>query len=576
MSFDLTAKIGADGTGYFREIDKVDRATAQLAAKLKGQMGQIGSGIKEFGGGLASGFGAPLAAGAAAYALVDLTRRTIAYGGEINDLSARLGVSTDALQELDYAMTQNGATLGDATAAMQKLGIARVEALEKGGDKMDAFKALGISVEQLKTARLEDLFKAVGRSVRDTADVQLVLGDAITVMGKGAGSVLAAMRGDLDAAAESARKLGLIIDADTIKKLDELGDKSATMGKLIMAGLAEPLLFAMELIYKIVDGFEVAFSMAARWGEMLGKISAGVSFKVAIEEKNAGIEKDLQNIADAADARVAGREIAARGPAALGFAGEGEAVQKADSLLKIKEKIAKLEFEGLDKAARRAELERKLAEASQAHADVLRQIAAADPQSQQRGKVQELEAKAGDLAGSMAGTGQQIAKQRRTVGTLEIAAINNPLNSKAQQRMEAAQLKLAEMLADEAAVAARLSDLNERIIALKAELLAHPENPELNRKLDEAKLAKLEAKKAIDGLKEDKGGKGFESRQNSDSLAKIGLFVGGSPVGVKVEPLSGPLHRQEFRNLVQALDRGVAVQVAAIERGTLATKEVLA
>ena len=58
-------------------------------------------------------------------------------------------------------------------------------------------RALGISAEQLKSAKLEDLFKAVGRSVRDAADVQTVLGDAFKVMGKGAGNVLAAMRADL-------------------------------------------------------------------------------------------------------------------------------------------------------------------------------------------------------------------------------------------------------------------------------------------------------------------------------------------------------------------------------------------
>lgn len=568
MGFNIKAIIGADGSGFFREMAKVEASTKSLGS-------EVASATSEFGGGLLGGFGGAMGAAAAGAAVAALAQKTVEYGGRINDLSARLGVSTDALQEFDYAMTLNGATLEDATEAMVKLGVARQEALQNGGEKMDAFKALGVSVEQLKTMRLEDLFKTIGRSVRDAADVQTVMGDAVQVMGKGSGNVLAAMRDDLDATAEKARELGLIIDAAAIAKLDDLGDKASTLGKRLMVGVADPLILAMEMIYKIVDGFEVAMSMAARWGEMLGKISAGVSFKVAIEEKNAGLESDLRDIADAAEARAAGRTFAARGDAALAFAGEADAAQKAESLLKIKEKIAKLEFEGLDKAARRAELERKVAEASEAHANALRQIAAADPQSEKRGKVEELQVKAGDLSGGMARTGQQIADQRRTVNTLEIAAINNPRNAKAQQRLAAAQLKLAEMLADEAAATERLADLNERIAKLKSELLANPENPELNRKLDEAKLAKLEAEKALAALKQEKDGKGFESEQNTDSLSKKGLFIGAGPAGVSVAPLTGQQATREFTRMVQTMERLIAVSESGHSRVANAVAQAL-
>ena len=334
------------------------RATEQ-AAMTRG--GKFKAAAGEFGGGLLGGFGGAMGAAAAGVAIAALAHKTVEYGGRINDLSARLGVSTDALQEFDYAMTLNGATLEDATAAMQKLGVARQEALEQGGEKMDAFKALGISAEQLKTMRLEDLFKTIGRSVRDAADVQTVMADAIQVMGKGSGNVLAAMRADLEAAGEEARRLGLIIGADTIAKLDELGDQSATVGKRLMAGIADPLLFVVEVIHKIVDGFKVAASFTARWAEMLGKISAGVSFKVAIQEKDDGIQSDLRDIAAGSDARGAGRTTAPRGDAALNFAGDGVAVQEAAKVVALREKIAKLDRDALPLAEKRAAIEAEIA-----------------------------------------------------------------------------------------------------------------------------------------------------------------------------------------------------------------------
>ena len=452
------------------------QATAQAAA-MRG--GKFKAAAGEFGGGLLGGFGGAMGAAAAGAAVAALAHKTVEYGGRINDLSARLGVSTDALQEFDYAMTLNGATLEDATAAMQKLGAARQEALENGGEKMDAFKALGISAEQLKTMRLEDLFKTIGRSVRDAADVQTVMGDAIQVMGKGSGNVLAAMRADLDAAAEEARKLGLIIGADTIAKLDELGDQSATLGKRLMAGIADPLLFVVEVIHKIVDGFKVAGAIAARWGEMLGKISAGVSFKVAIQEKDAGIESDLRDIAAGADARAAGpRALAQRGDAALSFAGEGVAVQEAEKIVSLREKIAKMDRDALPLAEKRAAIE------------------------------------------------AEIAKQRA-----ELAAV------------EASQ------------------DTSQGGAGEKKAL--------------ELQLALREQEKELAGLKEDKGGKGFESQQNTDSLSKKGLFIGAGPAGVSVAPLTGQQATREFTRMVQTMERLIAVSESGHSRVANAVAQAL-
>lgn len=479
-------RVQQQATKTTSDIERLGRAAAAsgaAAARATEQAGMARAGkfkaaAGEFSGGLLGGFGGAMGAAAAGVAIAALAHKTVEYGGRINDLSARLGVSTDALQEFDYAMTLNGATLEDAAAAMQKLGSARQEALEQGGEKMDAFKALGISAQQLKTMRLEDLFKTIGRSVRDAADVQTVMGDAIQVMGKGSGNVLAAMRADLEAAGEEARRLGLIIGADTIAKLDELGDQSATLGTRLMAGIADPLLFVVEVIHKIIDGFKVAGAIAARWGEMLGKISAGVSFKVAIQEKDDGIQSDLRDIAAGSDARGAARPLAARGDAALNFAGDGVAVQEAAKVVALREKIEKMDRDALPLAERRAAIE------------------------------------------------AEIAKQRA-----ELAAVEASRDTS--------------------------------------------QGGEGEKKALELQLALREQEKELAGLKEDKGGKGFDSQQNTDSLSKKGLFIGAGPAGVSVAPLTGQQATREFTRMVQTMERLIAVSESGHNRVATAVGQAL-
>lgn len=465
MGFNIQAKIGADGSGFFREMNRVKQAASGLASSA------------------ISGFGIPLGAAAAGVAVTTLAGKTVEYGGNIADLSARLGVSTDALQEFDYAMTLNGATLDDATASMQKLGAARQEALEKGGEKLASFEALGIDVEQLKTARLEDLFKGVGRSVRDAADVQMVLGDAIALMGKASGNVIAAMRADLESAGEEARRLGLIIGGDTIAKLDALGDSATTTGKRMMAGFAPVVEFILEGVNKIVDGFDVLSSITSRWGEMVGKISAGVPISLAVSEKDAGIQQDLEQIQKRKEARQEASANAPRGDAALNFRGEGvnqnEAVQSAARVLSLRERIEKMDRDALPLAERRAAIER------------------------------------------------DILKKR-----MELAEV------------EATQDTSQGGAAEEAALKLQL-DLRQ----LEKELVG----------------ANKEADKAMERAPD----------RNVDALARVGIFMGGAPVGVRTTPLTGEQAERLNANLVRTFQTGNAAVVAAVNRSAQTTKEVL-
>jgi hypothetical protein len=329
---DIIIRMGMDATAFNRGLQ-----SAKVQAKgLNSALGGMG-----------------MAVGAAG--LAAMAAKTVEYGGKISDLSTRLGVSTDALQEFDFAARQNGSSLEEFAGGLQKVGNARSAALGGNEEMLNSFAALGVSVEDLQSKRIEDIFKQIGRSVRDASDVQLVMADAMKVMGKGSGPILAAMRNDLEAAAEEAKRLGLIIGEDTIAKLDALGDQADVTGKRLMGAFAPALTFIGEGINTMLDGFQSVWVLLKRTGEMIDAMPTK-GFSQAFEDASAGVSSDLAKIAAGQDAR---RNPAAKtGTGATDFESQ---LKQAAEIVTLKEKLAEADAKALGIAAQRKKVEEDIA-----------------------------------------------------------------------------------------------------------------------------------------------------------------------------------------------------------------------
>ena len=329
---DIIIRMGMDATAFNRGLQ-----SAKVQAKgLNSALGGMG-----------------MAVGAAG--LAAMAAKTVEYGGKISDLSTRLGVSTDGLQEFDFAARQNGSSLEEFAGGLQKVGNARSAALGGNEEMLNSFAALGVSVEDLKTKRIEDIFKQIGRSVRDASDVQLVMADAMKVLGKASGPILAAMRNDLEAAAEEAKRLGLIIGEDTIAKLDALGDQADVTGKRLMGAFAPFISFIGEGINTMLDGFQSVWVLLKRTGEMIDAMPTK-GFSQAFEDAWEGSASDLAKIAAGQDAR---RNPAAKtGTGATDFESE---LKRAAEIVTLKEKLAEADAKALGIAAQRKKVEEDIA-----------------------------------------------------------------------------------------------------------------------------------------------------------------------------------------------------------------------
>lgn len=364
---DIIVRMGMDSTAFNRELQK-----AKVQAK------EFKSGMDKLGGAIA-GIG-----------LAALTAKVVEYGGKLADMSARLGVSTDALQEFGYAAEQSGGSLEDVAAALQKLAVARANALEGGeaGEKMTAaFAKLGVSLADLRTMRVEDLFRKIGGAIRDTADVQTVLDDATTIFGKNSANVLAAMRNDLDAAAEEAKRLGLIIGDDVIKRLDELGDSAGTFGKRLVADLAGPLVWLVDKLQDIIDFSKIVMLTIAGIGTVLVEQFRGRGAdaqRLTLE----AMEAEINRIIDSAAER---RQQRATRPG-LGALNMAEAANGARELLRVQERIQQLEFDALGVAQQRARLADDLQRIEQERANLIAN-GLLDEKKRAELRLKELEAK---------------------------------------------------------------------------------------------------------------------------------------------------------------------------------------
>lgn len=142
------------------DLGKETKETGNEMEKTEKQSGKLGETLKD---GLAAGakvaaagIAALTAAAAAAVAgLVNAAGAAAEYGDNIDKMSQKLGMSSDAYQEWDFIMQHAGSDVDKMTTSMKKLADAVQEPTK---ESTAAFEKLGISIEDAAKMSQEDLF----------------------------------------------------------------------------------------------------------------------------------------------------------------------------------------------------------------------------------------------------------------------------------------------------------------------------------------------------------------------------------------------------------------------------------
>jgi hypothetical protein len=203
MGADFQIRIGVDGRQAATGIDFITRQFTTLGTKL---------------GGFAAGY---LSAGF----LASQARGAIEWASSLNDLSAGLGISTQALQEWMFAATQAGGKQEDIEAFFRKLAETRAQALgNPTGAQAQTFHEFGVSLADLQKLRLEDIARKVAQ-IFEVGDPQKLIAPLKIIGGKGAAGLIPAFSEGISQAAAEAQRLGLVLDEEVIAALDSMGDR---------------------------------------------------------------------------------------------------------------------------------------------------------------------------------------------------------------------------------------------------------------------------------------------------------------------------------------------------------------
>lgn len=180
-------------------------------------------------------------------------RELLDYAGATKDAAARIGITTTALQELDFAAAQGGSSVEAMRAGLTNLGAAAAGVTERGKAVRTLLGTIGVSAtDAAGRARpteaimldLADALQRIPDQGTRTAIAMRVLGDA----GRDLVPLLNEGRGAIEAMRLEAHELGLVVDGETIEAADELGDKWAaiqgvgqSLSRTFAQGLLPPL-----------------------------------------------------------------------------------------------------------------------------------------------------------------------------------------------------------------------------------------------------------------------------------------------------------------------------------------------
>jgi hypothetical protein len=230
---DLKIKVGADSSGALKDLDKFEKATD--AAK-KGFDNLQSSGLKL------------CTMGAAITVSIGLCVKSFTdAASQLKNMSQATGLSTDSLQELQYAAESSGSSLNDVSVAIKTLSHNLVPADEGAAVTQAMLSKLGVSSYEILRLAPQEQFKRIAEAINQIPNPAEKSAAAMQIFGK-SGSNLLPMISDIDNLTKRANELGIVLDGKLVNSgnnlrntLGDLSKQFKTILQLIGASIAPQL-----------------------------------------------------------------------------------------------------------------------------------------------------------------------------------------------------------------------------------------------------------------------------------------------------------------------------------------------
>lgn len=308
--------------------------------KLKGELDKLAESAKKIGPAAeaADWFGQKWAAMASAVSvgaladraisgLVNLGKAAIEDAGHLVDLSAKTGLSTEALQVYGQVAKETGGSLDSVADVVFKLGI---NIAEGSKETKAALVDLGLGYDALARMAPEEQFETIAAKLHDIENAQERNRLGVATMGKGYKDVAVAIGEGLD----SIKDKTVIVGDAQLKAIDAMADRWDrfwdNMIKRAQAGLGS--------IVMMFDEMDKSWSKKLQgWSAILQSLTGQYGALIAMQKEAA----DNANKAAADENFLAGLERAAA--AGKGGAGGGTKVDLVAEAARIKAAYQALE-----------------------------------------------------------------------------------------------------------------------------------------------------------------------------------------------------------------------------------------
>ena len=263
-----------------KQITSAGNEAADKAGKSSGSKftGSFGAGVKKGATVMAAAIGAAVAGtGAMAKGLYDAASATAAYGDNIDKMSQKIGLSSDAYQEWDFIAQHSGTSMESLKMAMTKLSTA-------AANGSDAFQKLGISTEEAQNMSREELWNRSILALTNIKDETERARIAQELFGRGAtemGALLNTSAADIEAMKNQAHELGIVMSEEDVKASAAFQDSLQNMTQAF-SGLKNRLTSEfLPGITSVMDGLTQIFAGDSASGVALIKEGiASISEKI--------------------------------------------------------------------------------------------------------------------------------------------------------------------------------------------------------------------------------------------------------------------------------------------------------
>jgi len=201
----LRVNLGLDSAQFTRGLKKSEKGLSGFAKKATGILGG-------------------LATVAVFRALGNSIDTAINKLDKIAKVADKVGLTTEALQELRIVAEQGGIAISTFDMAFQRFSRRTAEAATGTGEAKNALAELGVTLEDLQTKSPEELFNQVADAMQNTDDASTRLRLAFKLFDAEGAALVNMLTGGsagLDAMRESARALGIVIDDSVIRRAVE-------------------------------------------------------------------------------------------------------------------------------------------------------------------------------------------------------------------------------------------------------------------------------------------------------------------------------------------------------------------